>query len=1088
MSDIKLLLQNFAPGGAGDDDQDEDDYSRYYESSMLDQSNPDDLLSPLEKLRKYGTSENIFTRQMVARSIVDTAQSVSTQQECISLLEIISKLSDDSEPSVRCELMEQLPPVCMVIVELNAITDTVSGYILPIIVKYLTDSNNQVRKLSQTALLQLLEQELIGLKDIEMQICPVLLQLTEPDSGDDFRTEAVALMTRLTPLVGADIAERIFLSRFGDLCADPLFHVRKVCASNFGDMSTTMSQEVTENILLPLFARLCEDGIWGVRKACAEAFMSVSGACSRSVKYHKLSPLFVGLLCDKSRWVQMAAYQALGQFIATFLDPKKSGFDVTEVGGLVQCEDFQGFDIDYNNFVDGDISNNTSLDNRNYNSLISNHSNAQSRMQGEGNKSSPSRSLSSELSGMTLDESKQEQPGYNSFEYWRMPIPSLDLNDIPDLISSSTASSETEICMDNETKDNVKMDNDSKDTISKDNVNKDNISKDNVINTDSNEDSKKDVVDLSDGGKSSPEATAEDESAVKIHVEVLQSDDSSSEESKSDSIWTNNFFSSSEEADDGEEEDNTASPQRTAIVEDDTSPIGSSPFMNVTPSSCADSDDDEHNVSSGQQANTTLTFTENFENQKIVPPSLLEHYVSMTEPSKAQTIDGELPRHCAFTLPGVALALGRNNWHCLKDTYETLASDMQWKVRRTLAFSIHDLAKILGEDITVADLVPVFNAFLKDLDEVRIGVLKHLNDFIHLLPSDLQKDYLHIFADFQNPDNFRNWRFRNDLVNQLIELVPLYDGQELGEFICPVALNLAADKVAEVRENAFHLLALISLRLGENSPFYHKFVTSIVTLGVHHQHWVKRKACAQIYLRFLEGKWYDISHFARDFLPSLLNLSADSVANIRLISGKALLVFKETEYFNSLAEGEEMRSIVEKAIESLQADDDRDVRYFAGGKLVDESSVSTIEATESDYIDGNFRQRELRTIQRGIQNYDIQDEMDDDYDGDLVEEVYMSDDIVGDVDGGGEGSVVIEEYYVDTTEETSTGTHVFVEEIIEEIVQHVPTSNVITTGPNSNVPTSNVSDTGSTSDESIIGYTSNEPDTVDSGSDEQEKT
>ena len=49
----------------------------------------------------------------------------------------------------------------------------------------------------------------------------------------------------------------------------------------------------------------------------------------------------------------------------------------------------------------------------------------------------------------------------------------------------------------------------------------------------------------------------------------------------------------------------------------------------------------------------------------------------MTEPSKAQTIDGELPRHCAFTLPGVALALGRNNWHCLKDTYETLASDMQ---------------------------------------------------------------------------------------------------------------------------------------------------------------------------------------------------------------------------------------------------------------------------------------------------------------------------------------------------------------------------------------------------------------------------
>lgn len=54
----------------------------------------------------------------------------------------------------------------------------------------------------------------------------------------------------------------------------------------------------------------------------------------------------------------------------------------------------------------------------------------------------------------------------------------------------------------------------------------------------------------------------------------------------------------------------------------------------------------------------------------------------------------------------------------------------QWKVRRTLAFSIHELAVILGDQLTAADLVPIFNAFLKDLDEVRIGVLKHLYDFL----------------------------------------------------------------------------------------------------------------------------------------------------------------------------------------------------------------------------------------------------------------------------------------------------------------------------------------------------------------------
>merc|ERR1712038_173810 len=119
--------------------------------------------------------------------------------------------------------------------------------------------------------------------------------------------------------------------------------------------------------------------------------------------------------------------------------------------------------------------------------------------------------------------------------------------------------------------------------------------------------------------------------------------------------------------------------------------------------------------------------------QSIVPQLLVDHYVSMIDPSRAQTVDNEIARHCAFSLPAVALTLGRSNWPLLKDTYEALASDMQWKVRRTLASSIHELGIILGEEAAGQDLIPIFNGFLKDLDEVRIGLLKHLADFLKLL-------------------------------------------------------------------------------------------------------------------------------------------------------------------------------------------------------------------------------------------------------------------------------------------------------------------------------------------------------------------
>ena len=76
----------------------------------------------------------------------------------------------------------------------------------------------------------------------------------------------------------------------------------------------------------------------------------------------------------------------------------------------------------------------------------------------------------------------------------------------------------------------------------------------------------------------------------------------------------------------------------------------------------------------------TLSFLLLFFLQNVITQQLLDQYLSMTDPARAQTVDTEIAKHCAFSLPGVALTLGRQNWHCLKDTYETLATDVQ--VRR----------------------------------------------------------------------------------------------------------------------------------------------------------------------------------------------------------------------------------------------------------------------------------------------------------------------------------------------------------------------------------------------------------------------
>lgn len=49
----------------------------------------------------------------------------------------------------------------------------------------------------------------------------------------------------------------------------------------------------------------------------------------------------------------------------------------------------------------------------------------------------------------------------------------------------------------------------------------------------------------------------------------------------------------------------------------------------------------------------------------------------MVDPSRAQTVDTEITKHCAYNLPAVAYTLGRRNWNCIKVLYDKLASDMQ---------------------------------------------------------------------------------------------------------------------------------------------------------------------------------------------------------------------------------------------------------------------------------------------------------------------------------------------------------------------------------------------------------------------------
>uniref|UniRef100_A0A4W6E621 Uncharacterized protein n=1 Tax=Lates calcarifer TaxID=8187 RepID=A0A4W6E621_LATCA len=815
-----------------------------------------DNLTPLGRLEKYAFSENVFNRQIVARGLLDVLREFSdNENDFISVMETVARMSEDGEPTVRAELMEQVPNIAMFLHESRPnFPAAFSRYLVPIVVRYLTDPNNQVRKTSQAALLVLLEQGLISKADMETKVCPVLLDLTEPRCDDDYKIEAVAIMCKVVTMLSKDTVEDLLLPRFCELCSDArLFQVRKVCAANFGEFCSIVGQEATEKLLMPKFFDLCSDSLWGIRKACAECFMMVSNSTSPEVRRAKLSPLFISLISDQSRWVRQAAFQSLGRFISTFANPSSTGLHFREDGALLEVpRTIAHTPPNQDGRATPSPEHVSTTDNEDLHNFDDNHTSVLGDLHDGFTHTVSISSVSPTTTNNAKNTKEMEQTdeNFNSFHYWRSPLP--DISGELEMLSCQTSEEEE----DKEPEDNCP---DSKSSHGK--ATSDQIQK---------------VLDCLQPHMDDPD--------VQAQVQVLSAALKAAQlDSPSDNSPTDN------------------SP--------------TDPMSEVQPESSAESPSVE--------SKSVEVQSESEESPNVIPQQLLDQYLSMTDPARAQTVDTEIAKHCAFSLPGVALTLGRQNWHCLKDTYETLATDVQWKVRRTLAFSIHELAVILGDQLTAADLVPIFNGFLKDLDEVRIGVLKHLYDFLKLLHADKRREYLYQLQEFMVTDNSRNWRFRYELAEQLILIIELYSHYDVYDYLRQIALTLCSDKVSEVRWISYKLVVEILQKLyacGADDLGLN-FINELTVRFCHCPKWVGRQAFAFI-CQVLEEDCMPMEQFSQHLLPSLLSLSSDPVANVRVLVAKAL---RQSVMEKGCAYSDEL----EETVMALQSDKDRDVRFFA---------------------------------------------------------------------------------------------------------------------------------------------------------------
>lgn len=142
-------------------------------------------------------------------------------------------------------------------------------------------------------------------------------------------------------------------------------------------------------------------------------------------------------------------------------------------------------------------------------------------------------------------------------------------------------------------------------------------------------------------------------------------------------------------------------------------------------------------------------FIASLERPDCVSPVLVDHYLSMGSYSSKSASKNDVIYFCAFNFPAVLITLGPDGWTHLRKLYFQLVKSTQWKVRRTIAYSLHEVAAILGSSLAESELIPVLNSLLKDLTDVRIGALTHLPKFLGAMSAEKRNMFLDMIQDLQ---------------------------------------------------------------------------------------------------------------------------------------------------------------------------------------------------------------------------------------------------------------------------------------------------------------------------------------------------
>ncbi|KAL1944608.1 hypothetical protein VTO73DRAFT_3038 [Trametes versicolor] len=284
--------------------------------------------------------------------------------------------------------------------------------------------------------------------------------------------------------------------------------------------------------------------------------------------------------------------------------------------------------------------------------------------------------------------------------------------------------------------------------------------------------------------------------------------------------------------------------------------------------------------------------------------------------------DPQRPLVCAFNYPAVAFTLGRDRWPELRPLYHTLAQSPAFKIRRTLAASIGEMAKIIGEGHSRADLMDVWRDSLRsDESEVRLRVLDAIQTFVRALAQPERREVIKDLEDALLNGKLSSWRERERAVKTLGGLVEV-EGID-GEVLRRLLVNALDDRVAAVREAAVTAIPSF-IREWKERPTLLEELRADIRAFAAAETFRKRTTYVVCVQEMLASDQADVAVRDTTFWSTLSQLGRDPIVDVRIRVARLLGLISD-----KFSRDSDIAAKTAALALDLLRDDSHEVRAFA---------------------------------------------------------------------------------------------------------------------------------------------------------------